>query len=156
MSTVFLELHSLLNFLLVSLSNSLFFNTSHNHLHIFLHLLSLLATSSFLLLALLFSIFLYILLPVHHIISILNTSYFGIYTFSSFNTKSFSIFYLSFLNTFTPAFFIFSTTLTISSSLFPAIFIFFSISTLDLLKLQIYCSLIKDFHNSFFYTYFPV
>ena len=68
------------------------------------------------------------------IISILNSSFFSIYTFPSFNTKSPSICYSSPCNTITPAFFIFSTTLTTSLSLLLA-FLFFLLSLLQVLLL---------------------
>ena len=71
------------------------------------------------------------------IISILNSSFFSIYIFSSFNTKSPSICYSSPCNTLTPTIFISSTTLATSSSLLLAIFIFF-----------------QYFYFQFFYYYF--
>ena len=66
----------------------------------------------------------------NQIISTLNFSFFGTYTFPSFKTKSSSICHFSPHNIFTSAFFISSTTLTTSSSLFLVFFIFSTISTL--------------------------
>ena len=62
-------------------------------------------------------------------ISALNSSSFSTYIFPSFNTKSPSICYSLPYNSFTLAFFISFTTLTISSSLSLAFFIFSSIFT---------------------------
>ena len=121
------------------------FNTYHNPPHIFLYLLSLPATSNFLLLTLLSFTFLHILLLVHYDTTRL---FFSMYIFSFFKTKSPSTCYSSLLNTFTPTFFISSTTLTTSLSLRLAIFIFSNISTsvssiTTLYKLQIQWSLIN-------------
>ena len=63
------------------------------------------------------------------IISFLNSSSFGTYTFLSFSTRSPSNCYSSSLNTLIHAFFISSTTLTISSFLPLAFFIFSTIFT---------------------------
>ena len=62
-------------------------------------------------------------------ISALNSSSFGIYTFPSFSTNSPSIFYSSSCINFTPTFFISSTILTTSSFLPLAFFILSIIST---------------------------
>ena len=71
----------------------------------------------------------------NQIISTLNFSSFGRYTFPSYNTKSSSTYYLTSLNTFISAFFILSTTLT-TFSFFPlAIFIFLIYLLLVLLLL---------------------
>ena len=92
----------------------------------------------------------------NQIISTLNSSFFSTYIFSFFNTKSPSICHSSPLNTVTPAFFIFSTTLTTSLFFSLAIFIF-SISTSSPFittsaKLQIHCSLINVLFSLFFST----
>ena len=65
-SMVSLMPHSTSTSLLVLQSYSLFSNTCHSYLHIFLYLLSLPATNNFLLLAPLSFIFLYVLLLVHY------------------------------------------------------------------------------------------
>ena len=66
MSMVFLVSYSTSTFLLVSLFYSSFSNIYHNHPNIFLSLLLLPVTSSFLLLILLSSIFFHIQLPTHY------------------------------------------------------------------------------------------
>ena len=118
--------------LLVSLSNSLSFDIHHIHLHIFLYLLSPLATSS-----IVFHLF-----PCsatstswyNQIISTFNLLFFGTYNFSFFNTKSPSTCHLSSCNTLTPIFFISSTTLITSSS-FPLAILFFPLYLLLVLLL---------------------
>ena len=133
MSMVFLELDSTSTFLLALLFYSSFFNTYHNSLHIFPHLLLLPATSNSLSLILLSFTFLYVQLLVYHNItrlfplSILHSLTHTPFLF--FSIKSPSICYSFLLTTFTSTFFISSTTLTISSSLPLALFIFSTIST---------------------------
>ena len=122
-----LELHSTSTFPLVSPSYSSFSDIYHTPPYIFLCSWLLLATSSI--------IFHLSLCPAtgisyyNWIISTLNSSSFGIYTFPFFNINSLSICYSSPHNIFTPTFFISSTTLTTSLSLLLAFFIFSTIST---------------------------
>jgi len=123
MFIVFPVPHSTLTCLLISLSYSSSSNIYYIHPYIFLHFLLLLATNN-------------------------NSSSFSIYTFPFFNTRSLTICHLFPCNILTLAFFISSTTLTISLSLFLAIFIFSNIFTsgpsiTTSTKLQIYYSLIK-------------
>ena len=121
---------------------SLFFDTYHIYLCIFLHLSLSLATSSFLSPTLLYSIFFYVLLLVYHGItklSLPSTSYPLAYTpfpLLTLNLLPLAIYHL------------FSTTLTTSLSFLLAIFIFAIISTsgpsiTTSAKLQIYFSLIN-------------
>ena len=161
---VSLILHSTSTSLLVPLSYSSFFNTCYNHSHIFLCFLSLLATSNSLLPTLLFSTFFYVQLLVHHDITGLSpllASYSFVYIYiPSFNTKSPSICHLSPHNNLTPTFFIFSTTLIISSSFSIAFFYFFIFSSISTFspsittsaKLQIHCSLINVWFSLSFST----
>ena len=82
----------------------------------------------------------------NQIISALNSSFFGMYTFSSFNTRFSSTCHSSFLSILTSAFFISSTTLTTSSFLSLVIFILSSIFTSGLsitVELWIYYFLIN-------------
>ena len=84
----------------------------------------------------------------NQIISALNSSFFGMYTFSSFNTRFSSTCHSSSLSILTSAFFISSTTLTTSSFLSLVIFILSSIFTSGLsitisVKLWIYYFLIN-------------
>ena len=82
----------------------------------------------------------------NQIISALNSSFFGMYTFSSFNTRISSTCHSSFLSILTSAFFISSTTLTTSSFLSLVIFILSSIFTSGLsitVELWIYYFLIN-------------
>ena len=93
----------------------------------FLHILLLIATNNFLLPALLSFITLCVLLLIHYdiILSLLSISHPSVYIFFISSTLSLFICYLSSLNSFTPAFFIFFTTLTTFLSFFLAfLFIF--------------------------------
>ena len=155
MFIVFLKLYSTSTFLLVLLFYFLFSDIYYNLLHIFSYPLLLLTTNS--------AVFHFPPYPAtsvswcNQIISALNSSFFGIYTFLSFSTSSPSICHSSSHSIFISTFFISSTTLTNSLSLLLALFIFSIIFTSGL-SITTSCKLYKQqfFINTWFLLFFSV